>query len=352
MERKEANNEEFMRRCLFLASLGAGNVAPNPLVGAVLVFNGKIIGEGFHEKYGGPHAEVNCLASVTSENRASISESTLFVSLEPCSHFGKTPPCASLILEYKIPKVVVGCMDPFAAVAGNGIKMLRENGVEVVVGVLEEECRILNRMFFTFHEKRRPYILLKWAQSADGKIASDSEQRTFISSDISNRLVHQLRNEYASILVGKNTALQDNPSLTVRLWKGKNPVRIVMDRRGDVPLSHNIFNEESQTIIFNDSINEIRNHLHFIKVNFNNLVPEILENLHRLSMQSVLVEGGAKTLQSFIDMGLWDEALSITNPNLVINKGVESPKPQHMILKREEMLGNDILCYYSNSKSN
>ena len=236
-----------MTRCLQLAQLGAGNVAPNPMVGAVLVYEEKIIGEGYHRKYGEAHAEVNCINSVKESNRELIEKSTLYVSLEPCSHYGKTPPCSDLIIQNKIKKVVIGCQDIYKEVSGKGILKLRNAGVEVISGVLEKESVDLNKRFFTFHQKFRPYIILKWAQTANTKIGSTNE-RILISNEYTNRLVHKWRSEEAAVLVGTNTAVQDDPFLTTRLWKGKNPVRIVIDKELKLPPSLNIFDTNSQTI--------------------------------------------------------------------------------------------------------
>src|SRR5258706_3862500 len=254
-----------MRRCLELATLGAGNVAPNPMVGAVLVYHGRIIGEGYHQKYGEAHAEPNSIASVKEEDRKLISQSTMYVSLEPCVHFGKTPPCADLIIKHKIPKVVIGCRDPFKEVNGRGIEKLKAAGVETEPGVLEKECKELNKRFFTFHTKHRPYIILKWAQTANGFIATSPQtplqrrgafeesanKRLLISNEYSNRLVHKWRSEEAAILVGTNTALKDDPQLTTRLWTGNNPVRMVIDMDLKLPSSLKLFDDEVSTIIFN-----------------------------------------------------------------------------------------------------
>ena len=244
-----------MRRCLELALLGAGHVAPNPMVGSVLVYSDRdtgeerIIGEGYHERYGEKHAEANCIASVKEGDRALIARSTIYVSLEPCAHYGKQPPCADLIFYWQVPRVVAGCRDPFPEVNGKGIEKLRAAGVEVVVGVLEAECMELNRRFFTFHAKHRPYIVLKWAQSADGKIGGDG--RTLISNDYSNRLVHKWRAEEAAILVGTRTAMLDDPALTVRLWSGRNPIRLVLDKELRLPSSLQLFDGKVRTIVFN-----------------------------------------------------------------------------------------------------
>ncbi|MEO5650561.1 MAG: bifunctional diaminohydroxyphosphoribosylaminopyrimidine deaminase/5-amino-6-(5-phosphoribosylamino)uracil reductase RibD, partial [Ginsengibacter sp.] len=296
--------EKYMQRCIQLATQGAGYVAPNPMVGAVLVYEGRIIGEGYHQKYGEAHAEVNCISSVKAEDKQLIGRSVLFVSLEPCAHFGKTPPCTNLIISQGIKKVVIGCTDIYKEVSGKGIQQLKDAGVEVTVGVLEKECMDVNKRFFTFHKKQRPYIILKWAQSANGKIGSADDKRILISNDYSNRLVHKWRSEEASILVGTNTALQDDPSLTTRWWPGKNPVRIIMDKELKLPDTLNIFNDEAETIIFNVYKNEEQNNRLFIKLERDNFLPSLLDSLFEMNLQSVLVEGGAITLQSFIDSSL------------------------------------------------
>ncbi|MGC4038923.1 MAG: bifunctional diaminohydroxyphosphoribosylaminopyrimidine deaminase/5-amino-6-(5-phosphoribosylamino)uracil reductase RibD [Chitinophagaceae bacterium] len=244
-------HEKYMQRCLQLAALGAGFVAPNPMVGAVLVYNNRIIGEGWHQKYGEAHAEVNCINSVIQEDKQFISSSVLYVSLEPCAHHGKTPPCADLIIRDKIPKVVIGCRDPFKEVDGKGIEKLKQAGVEVVLNVLEKECTELNKRFFTFYTKHRPYIILKWAQTNDLRISSGNDERLLISNEFSNRLVHKWRSEEAAILVGTNTAMSDDPELTTRLWSGPSPVRLVIDMELKLPLSLKIFNNSSRTIVFN-----------------------------------------------------------------------------------------------------
>ncbi|MEO9020605.1 MAG: bifunctional diaminohydroxyphosphoribosylaminopyrimidine deaminase/5-amino-6-(5-phosphoribosylamino)uracil reductase RibD [Ginsengibacter sp.] len=338
--------EQYMNRCLQLAKLGAGNVAPNPMVGAVLVYDDIIIGEGYHEKYGGAHAEVNCLKSVKNENRSLIAESTMYVSLEPCSHYGKTPPCADLIIKNKIKKVVIGIQDIYKEVSGAGIQKLQDSGAEVLTGVLENECRDLNKRFFTFHQKQRPYIILKWAQSANGKIGSLDGGRVLISNGYSNRLVHKWRSEEASILVGTNTVLKDNPSLTTRLWNGNNPVRIVIDRELKLSSDLKIFDNEADTVIFNSLKNTTEGNIRFIRTNDKILLPEILHSMYELRIQSVLIEGGTKTLQSFIDAGLWDEARIITNEDLIIENGIGAPQITNGIFMSEDKYCSDSIKWY------
>lgn len=334
-----------MSRCLQLAELGAGNVAPNPMVGAVLVYKDKIIGEGYHQKYGEAHAEVNCINAVNEADRGLIEKSTLYVSLEPCSHFGKTPPCSDLIIQNKIPKVVIGCQDIYKEVYGKGILKLQNAGVEVITGILEKECIELNKRFFTFHQKFRPYIILKWAQSLDG-IIGNKGQRMLISNDYSNRLVHKWRSEEAGILIGTNTTLHDNPFLTVRLWEGKNPVRIVIDKKLVLPTSLHIFNEEAKTIVYNASKNSIEENLVFIKFENENFIDEIVQSLFEMNIQSVMIEGGAKTLQSFINSGLWDEARVVTNETVTANHGISAPAMQNFSLIKQERYLSDLISYY------
>ncbi len=319
----------YMQRCLELAAKGAGSVAPNPMVGAVLVYNDEIIGEGWHKQFGEAHAEVNCINSVSDENKRLITSSTLYVSLEPCAHFGKTPPCADLIIQHKIPKVFIGCRDPFIEVNGKGIEKLQAAGVEVEFGIMEEECKALNKRFFTFHIQQRPYIILKWAETADGFIAplaGAEEPRLLISNEYSNRIVHQWRSEEAAILVGINTALLDDPALTTRLWPGKSPVRLVLDMNLRLPNTLKIFDGIVRTIVFNAEMQEEKENLLYYKLeNDKNVVAQLMKVLYQLKIQSVLVEGGAKLLQSFTDAGLWDEARVIKNEELIINNGLNSP---------------------------
>jgi diaminohydroxyphosphoribosylaminopyrimidine deaminase/5-amino-6-(5-phosphoribosylamino)uracil reductase len=340
----------FMERCLQLAELGTGYTAPNPLVGAVLVHEGTIIGEGFHQHYGGAHAEVNCMESVTNADRSLIPFSTLFVSLEPCVHYGKTPPCADLIIREKIPLVIIGCRDPFSEVNGKGIEKLLAHGIGVEYPVLEELSKQKNRRFFTFQQRKRPWIILKWAQSANYKISGKAGNRIHISNDYSNRLVHKWRSEEAGILIGTNTALQDNPELTNRLWEGKNPLRIVVDQKLSLPDSLKIFDGNGNTVILNDSTDLSAGKLLFKKINSGRPdIPSILSALHSLNILSVLVEGGAKLLQSFIDDGIWDEIRIITNNELNIPEGISAPEFRKAGYLKSETYGSDTIVYYKNS---
>lgn len=349
-----------MSRCLQLAKLGAGKVAPNPMVGAVLVYNDKIIGEGYHRQYGKSHAEVNCIASVSKEDEHLIEKSTIYVSLEPCAHFGKTPPCADLIIKHKIPRAVIGCRDPFTEVNGKGIEKLKAAGVEVVLNVLEYHAKQLNKRFFTFHTKHRPYIILKWAQSSNGIIGIPTQNRILISNEYSNRLVHKWRSEEASILVGTNTARLDNPSLTTRLWNGKNPVRLVVDMDLKLLPALRLFNDDAATIVFNrlqntiESFEELNtgiNKTWYYQVTTDvNLVHQIVDALYHLNIQSVLIEGGAALLQSFIDEDIWDEARIITNNELQLNAGVKAPELNKSVITSTENMLSDTIAYYSNTQ--
>lgn len=338
----------YMQRCLDLAKKGAGSVAPNPMVGALLVYNDKIIGEGYHQKYGEAHAEVNCIAAVKEEDRKLIAQSTMYVSLEPCAHFGKTPPCADLIISYKIPKVMIGCRDPFPEVDGKGIEKMKAAGVEVEFGILEIECKELNKRFFTFHTKKRPYVILKWAETADNKISSENEERLLISNEYSNRLVHQWRSEEAAILIGTKTAIQDNPELTTRIWNGNSPVRLVLDMNLRLPITLKVFNKEVKTIIFNAIKHEEQENLVYYKIKKDeNIIHQLMNALYELKIQSVMVEGGAKLLQSFIDEGIWDEARVIKNEKLIINNGLSSPVLTNaFIISEEKILSDKIEVYY------
>ena len=344
-----SDDDIFMERCLKLAELGAGYTSPNPLVGAMLVHEGRIIGEGYHRQYGGPHAEVNCIGSVRDADRSLIPKSSLYVSLEPCVHHGKTPPCTDLILAEKIPRVVVGCRDPFSEVNGKGIEKLLAHGVQVDYPVLNKESTELNRRFITFHQQKRPYIILKWAQSANHKMSGMQGKREMISNGYSNRLVHKWRSEEAGILIGTNTALLDNPELTVRLWDGKNPVRIVVDLSLRLPDSLKLFDGSGKTIVLNNSTDLSAGNLLFKK-----LLPgksetsSILSAIHSLNILSVIVEGGPKLLQSFIDDENWDEIRTITNNELMIPGGIPAPDIKNLKFLKSENFGTDTVSYYRN----
>jgi diaminohydroxyphosphoribosylaminopyrimidine deaminase / 5-amino-6-(5-phosphoribosylamino)uracil reductase len=349
-------NEKYIRRCIELAKNGLGTTHPNPMVGSVIVCDGKIIGEGWHKKSGEPHAEVNAVNAV--KDKSLLKKSTIYVSLEPCSHFGKTPPCSDLIIENEIPNVVIGTVDPNIKVAGNGIKKLIETGKNVTVGVLESECNELNKRFFTFHEKKRPYVILKWAETQDGFIAplilrqaqDDIKNRkpVWITNEYSRQLVHKWRSEEQAILVGTKTVIDDNPKLDVRDWTGNNPIRIVLDQNFRIPKESHINDNEVKTIIFSNSLTAINEeNCIFEAIDFkNNIAKQILETLHKHQIQSVIIEGGSQTLQTFIDENLWDEArVFIGNKNF--ETGIKAPILE---LKKSEKhtIENDKLIIFRN----
>lgn len=351
-------DELYMLRCLELAQLGAGNVAPNPMVGAVLVYENQIIGEGYHQLYGQAHAEVNCINSVKEQHRHLICDATMYVSLEPCAHFGKTPPCADLIIRNNIKKVVVGCRDPFVAVDGKGIEKLKNAGIEVERSSLESNCIDLNKRFFTFHIQKRPYILLKWAQTANGFIARKNQQiddRLYISNDLVNRYVHKWRQEEAAIMIGTQTAILDNPSLTNRFWTGKSPIRIVIDKDNKIPSQANIFNDQAETVVFSNKGNFVRENLTNVQIESpQDVLENILQYCYLNNIQSILVEGGQKTLQSFIDKEIWDEMRIITNTELLIDDGIHAPKiAKNIRIKDHQVLGNNTIdTIYSEKRTN
>lgn len=341
-------DEKYIQRCLQLAENGKGYVSPNPMVGAVVVCEGKIIGEGFHREYGKAHAEVNAISSV--KDKLLLSESTIYVSLEPCSHYGKTPPCSQLIIDSKIKRVVIATPDPYKEVSGRGIKMLREAGIDVTVGILEKEAYELNKAFFSAQLRSRPYVYLKWAQTQDGfidKLRQEGEEikPTPISNSYTKMLVHKLRSEVSAIMIGTNTALNDNPSLTTRDWYGKNPVRIVLDRQGRIPTDYTVFDNKVKTIVFTEKVDKetIREKTVFIPMKFDDmLLNNILDKLHSLKIDSVLVEGGQQLLQSFIDQRLWDEAF-IEVADKEFYDGVKAPIINGDIMSEKEVHGSTLI---------
>ncbi|WP_167613999.1 bifunctional diaminohydroxyphosphoribosylaminopyrimidine deaminase/5-amino-6-(5-phosphoribosylamino)uracil reductase RibD [Maribellus sediminis] len=343
-------HEKYMSRCIELAKKGAMEVSPNPMVGCVLVHNNEIIGEGYHEKYGEAHAEVNAIKSV--KNKDLLCECTLYVSLEPCAHHGKTPPCSDLIVRKQIPKVVIGTVDPFAEVAGKGIEKLKNNGIEVTVDVLKKECLELNKRFFTFHEKKRPFIILKWAQTSDGFIDVDRNaesygEPTWITGSDALVRVHQMRAMEDAILVGTGTAEKDNPSLTVRLVEGKNPLRIILDRKLKLSPRLNLFDNSTETLVINSLKSEKRGNTELVQVDYSlDILPQILEILYKKEKLSLIVEGGRKLLQSFIDQNLWDEA-HIFNGSKTFNGGVPAPKLSGEVVANE-IIGRDFLQIFRN----
>ncbi len=348
---KNQQHDLFMGRCLQLARNGEGLTWPNPVVGAVVVYQNQIIGEGYHRKAGGPHAEVIAIESV--KNHDLLKESTLYVNLEPCAHFGKTPPCALLIQQKKIPSVVIGCIDSFSEVAGKGIAMLKASGVNVLSGVLETESRELNRRFFTFHEKKRPYIILKWAATQDGFIdisrtEGPGNRPTWITNEHARRIVHLWRTREMAILIGSNTARMDNPLLTVRDWFGSNPIRIVLDRNGTLPSNLALFNGESQTLVFTGNKDVYFDNSETILIPDNtNPIIAVLETLYKKEIQSLIVEGGSVLLNAFIEMGLWDEARVFTGHQWFIN-GVVAPVLKNKPVQFEKF-GNSSLFIYRNN---
>lgn len=343
-------HEKYMHRCLELAELGAGSVAPNPMVGSVIVHNGKIIGEGFHRQYGGPHAEVNAINSIPDDNL--LKASTLYVNLEPCAHHGQTPPCSDLIIRKQIPKVVIGTVDPFSEVAGKGIEKLKKAGIEVRVGILEKECRERNKRFFCFHEKKRPYVFLKWAQTLDGFIDVDRSpenfgEPTWITGELALRLVHKIRSQEDAIIVGTNTAEKDNPSLTVRHWPGRNPLRVVIDRNLRLPSSHNLFTGKHKTLVFNSLKTEDDGAVSFVKIDFgSNSINQILRELYNRKIQSVIVEGGRQLIESFFQTGQWDES-HVFIGNKFFYRGVSAPGIRGKLIA-EEILQTDWLKVFRN----
>ncbi|WET48791.1 bifunctional diaminohydroxyphosphoribosylaminopyrimidine deaminase/5-amino-6-(5-phosphoribosylamino)uracil reductase RibD [Chryseobacterium indologenes] len=338
------NDELYIERCIELAQKALGNTYPNPLVGSVIVHNGKIIGEGYHHKAGENHAEINAINSV--KNRNLIPESTIYVSLEPCAHYGKTPPCALKIKELGFKKVVIGAMDSHDKVNGNGKKIIQDAGIEATSGILEKECIELNKRFFTYHEKKRPYIILKWAESGDGFLDKDYKP-TAISNTLVNQFVHQLRADEHAILVGTQTALNDNPSLTVRNVEGNNPVRILLDFDLKVPNDSKIFNNESRTLVINSIKEETQDHIQFIKIKRDDFLANLMEILYKEQIQSVIIEGGRFTLQQFIDAGLWDEAIVIKNGALRLKNGTKAPEFNHIAHKTEDYRDNTISFFKS-----
>lgn len=362
-------HETYIQRCIQIAKHGLGSTAPNPMVGCVIVSNHQIIGEGYTSAYGGPHAEVNAIQSV--KNKALLTDATLYVTLEPCAHFGKTPPCSDLIIKHHIPNVVIGCIDDNAQVAGKGISKLKAAGCKVTVGVLEAECKAHHKRFFTFHNKKRPYIILKWAETSDGFIApksKDTKAPVWITNTLSRQLVHKWRAEEQAILVGTNTVLEDNPSLTVRDWTGKNPIRIVIDRALKLSKDHAVFNSEDDLITFfednktaskpfktetgwivhppnSDSNDGLYLTLDWTKKN--QIAEQICNALHKTNINSVIIEGGAKTLQTFIDENLWDEARVFTGPS-VFKDGIKAPEFSGQLISEENILDDTLRIYANN----
>ena len=332
-----------MHRALQLAKRGFGNVSPNPLVGCVIVHENKIIGEGYHRKYGEGHAEVNAVDSV--ENKDLLKESTVYVTLEPCSHYGKTPPCCDLLIDHDVKKVVVAAIDPHHKVAGKGLEKMKNAGIEVEVGMLKKESERLNKRFNTFHIHKRPYIILKWAQTKDHFIARENFDSKWISNENSRQLVHKWRCEEDAIMVGKNTAIYDDPSLTARSWTGSNPTRVLLDTNLEVGNHTNLFNEEASTLIFNSKKDEEKGQNKWVKLD-DFSCKEIIDKVYQQNIQSIIIEGGATVLNSFITENCWDEA-RIFKSDKIFNKGIKAPIIEGAKVSEEEVFG-DQLEYYTN----
>lgn len=334
-----------MQRCIELAQLGAGGVSPNPLVGCIIVYNNQIIGEGWHQQFGEAHAEVNAIDSV--KDKSLLKEATLYVNLEPCNHFGKTPPCADLIIKHQLKQVLVGMVDPYEKVAGNGIKKLQEAGIEVTVGLLENECKFLNRRFIKFITQQKPYIILKWAQTWNGYIAPDAtklsaedfENQRHITDRIVQKLVHKWRTQEDAIMVATNTALFDNPALNAREWPGRNPVRVLLDKNLRLPADLKLFDSSTPTIVFTEKQKESSKNLTFIQLDFSkNWLAEMLTELYNLNIQSLIIEGGAQFLNAIIDNRMWDEAIVFSSPKTITN-GIKAPLIDGHKIQQEDIDG-------------
>ena len=337
-------HEYFIDKCISLARKGALDVSPNPMVGCVIVNNGEIIGEGYHKEYGKNHAEVNAIHSV--KDKSELKNSILYVNLEPCCHHGKTPPCTDLIVKYNIPKVVIGCIDTFSKVSGQGMKKLKDNSVEVIYGVLEKECTELNKRFFCYHTKKRPYIILKWAKSKDNFIAPINQEKPFwMTSEKSKKLVHSWRAEEDAILVGRKTVVADNPSLTVRMCEGKNPIRIIIDKELSLDKKSNVFDDQAETVVFNNIKSAIIDKTTYLKADFNNLNEDILNQLYNKDILSLIIEGGTITINSFIEKNLYDEIRVFTADKL-LEKGINSPELPDINLIKTSIINNDKLEVY------
>ncbi len=333
-------DELFMQRTFELALNGVGSVSPNPAVGCVIVYDNKIIGEGWHKKYGHAHAEVNAVESV--QDKSLLTKSTVYVNLEPCAHTGKTPPCADVLIRYGVKKIIISNVDTNPLVGGKGIQKLKDAGIEVVTGVLEKEGRALNKRFFTFVEKKRPYIILKWAQTKDGFIARKNFDSKWISNEHSRQLVHQWRSKEDAVLVGKTTVLKDNPSLTVRDWSGKNPVRIVIDRKLELPQTLNLFDHNQKTICYNLLKDEEQKNISFIRLEENNFISHLVDDLYKQEIQSIIIEGGSQTIKLFIDLGLWNEARIFTSMQ-TFKEGISAPEIKGETQLVQSVLGDELV---------
>lgn len=340
-----------MRRCVELAQLSKGMVAPNPMVGAVLVHKGRVIGEGWHKEYGQAHAEVNCIESVAEEDKRLIPESTMYVNLEPCAHHGKTPPCADRLVKEQVKEVIVCNVDPFEKVEGRGMQILKDNNIATQTGILEQEGAWMNRRFFCFHQQKRPYIILKWAQTSSGLFAPLNRTRFQISNEHSKQLLHKWRTEEASIMVGYNTALNDDPQLTSRLWPGRQPLRIVLDKDLKLPRSLRVFNDDATTWIINEQKEANGEHVQYVQFDFgSSLLNKLMDKLHEQNKLSLIIEGGAHLLNSFIEQGLWDEA-RIFVADAELNEGIPAPVLKDANNAFETESGTDKLFFYTNNNS-
>ena len=343
-------HEKYIHRCLELAKNGFGTTYPNPMVGSVIVCDEKIIGEGWHDKAGNPHAEVNAIASV--KDKSLLKRSTIYVSLEPCAHFGKTPPCSHLIVEHQIPKVIIGCVDSHSKVAGKGIQYLKENGCEVISGVLEKECLEINKRFFTYMNKNRPYVILKWAQTKDGfidkeRIVTSKEEATpnWISNTYSRQLVHQWRAEEHAILVGTNTVFNDNPTLNIRSWNGNNPIKVIIDRNLKIPTTYHVFDGAEKVIVITEIEKENTDLICYECIDFQKPIGnQILEKLAKYQIQSIIIEGGKKTLETFMEEGLWDELRVFIGITSFIS-GIKAPFIDVQYQQKINILEDECLIY-------
>jgi diaminohydroxyphosphoribosylaminopyrimidine deaminase / 5-amino-6-(5-phosphoribosylamino)uracil reductase len=343
-----SDHDRYIGRCIELASHAAGYTHPNPMVGAVLVHAGEIISEGYHRAYGQAHAEVDCLERLPQSMQYLLPQSTLYVNLEPCSHHGKTPPCADMIIARGIRQVVVGALDPYPLVAGQGVHRLRKAGIDVVTPVLEPDCRVLNKRFYTLHELHRPYIILKWAQSADGYLAPLDHQPYWLTCATSRTLVHKWRATEQAILIGAQTAIIDDPQLNTRLWAGgRSPIKILIDPMLRVPLSARLYSDEQRVIVYNTIKTDTCGHIDYQQVDMTHGLASMLADLHSRNIASVMIEGGAATLQHFIDAGLWDEARVFTTPSL-LGKGLAAPRLSTIAIDTQ-LVDIDSLSIFLNS---
>ena len=340
-------HKQYMQRALGLAKNGLGAVSPNPMVGCVVVQNDVIIGEGWHQKFGEAHAEVNAINSV--ENKELLKRATVYVTLEPCSYHGKTPACSDLLIRSKVKEVIIAALDPNSKVSGNGVKALKSAGIEVEVGILEKESIELNKRFFLNQSLARPFIILKWAQTQDGFVARKNYDSKWISNEFSRQRVHQWRAEEDAILVGKNTAQYDNPSLTVRDWKGSNPIRVVLDRQLELSTKLNLFNGEVKTLVYNCKESNTNEKLELVRLGKDNFISELLVDLYQRDIGSLIIEGGSQVLAIFIQLGLWDEARVFTS-NQEFGEGIEAPSFNEKV-NTSEYVENDELNYYYNSQT-